>query len=253
VSDPSQLSTIQESDEELSVQEGYAAWSDRYDDDGNPLTALEGPAVWQWFGSLAGKHAIDVGCGTGRHTRALCDAGARVTALDLTPEMMNRAREKLSGRSVDWVRHALPDPLPFSDSTFDLAVLGLVLEHVDDIAQALTEVARVLKQGGLCIASGLHSDRTAEGQRARFIDPETGIRRPIRTIHRLIEDYLTAGRSYGLVLRSEQTLIVGPELAARLPRAARYVGMNLGWVIRWSRGPAGSPRLAKPSPPARLD
>jgi ubiquinone/menaquinone biosynthesis C-methylase UbiE len=228
---------MEESDEELPVQEGYAAWSDRYDDDGNPLTALEGPAVWRWFGSLVGKQAVDVGSGTGRHTRALCDAGARVTALDLTPEMMHRAREKLPGRPIDWVRHSLPDPLPFPDSTFDLAVLGLVLEHVDDIDRALTEVARVVKPGGRCIASGLHSDRTAEGQRARFIDPETGIRRPIRTIHRTIEQYLAAGRAAGLALEAEQTLAVGPELAASLPRAARYAGMNLGWVICWTRGP----------------
>ena len=232
---PPDFPSLDESDEELPVQEGYAAWSSRYDDDGNPLTALEGPAVQEWFGPLKGRRAIDIGCGTGRHTLALVEAEAHVTALDLTPEMMALAREKLRGRPIDWVRHALPDPLPFPDSTFDLAVLGLVLEHVERLTEALTEVARVMKPGGRCIASALHPDRTEEGQRARFIDPETGQRRPIRTIHRSIEDYLEAGQAAGLVLEAERTLVVTPELGASLPRAARYVGMTLGWVVCWRR------------------
>jgi malonyl-CoA O-methyltransferase len=232
-----------ETDEELPVQAGYAAWASMYDDDGNPLTALEGPAVRAWFGPIAGHRVLDVGCGTGRHTLALIEAGAsEVAALDLTPEMLARARFKLpemAGARVYWVRHALPAPLPFRDATFDLAVLGLVAEHVAHLARALGEVARVLLPGGRCVLSALHPDRTAEGQRARFIDPQTGLRRPITTVHRSAADYLAAGRAAGLKLEGERTLAVPPDLAARLPRAGRYVGRNLGWVACWTRPAAG--------------
>src|SRR5215208_4343294 len=153
-----------EAPDELPVQAGYALWASSYDDDGNPLIALEGPAVRRWLGPLAGRRALDLGCGTGRHTLALLEAGARVWALDLTPEMMARARRKLDGRPVGWVRHALPRPLPFRASTFDVVVLGLVAEHVADLPRLLAEVARVLKSGGRCLLSALHPDRTAEGQ-----------------------------------------------------------------------------------------
>jgi len=227
-----------ESDDELSVEAGYAAWAPHYDDDGNPLTALEGPAVRAWFGLVAGRRALDIGCGTGRHTRALLEAGAaEVVALDLSPEMMALARAKLdvARDRAHWVRHALPGPMPFRDATFDLAVLGLVVEHVADLARAMAEVARVLTPGGRCIVSALHPDRTAEGQRARFIDPRTGLRHPIATIHRATADYLAAARHAGLSLEGEQALVVPPELAEQLPRAARYVGRNLGWVACWSR------------------
>jgi malonyl-CoA O-methyltransferase len=229
---------MKETDDELPVQAGYAAWAPYYDDDGNPLTALEGPAVRAWFGPIAGRRALDIGCGTGRHTLALLEAGAsEVVALDLTPEMMARAREKNrgAGARVHWVRHALPGPLPFRDATFDLAVLGLVAEHVVDLARALEEVARILTPGGRCILSALHPDRTIEGQRARFIDPQTGLRRPITTIHRTTDDYLAAARTAGLRLEGELNLVGSGELADRLPRAGRYVGRNLGWVACWSR------------------
>src|SRR5262249_9458503 len=115
---------------ELSVREGYAAWAACYDDDGNPLVALEGPVVRAWMEPARGLRARDLGCGTGRHTLALSEAGARVVALDQSPEMLARARRKLRGHNVAWVRHALPAGLPFAAGTFDLAVLGLVAEHV---------------------------------------------------------------------------------------------------------------------------
>jgi SAM-dependent methyltransferase len=233
---------MRESPDEFPVEAGYAAWAPLYDDDGNPLTALEGPAVRAWFGPIAGGRALDIGCGTGRHTLALVEAGsAEVVSLDLTLEMMRRGREKVSSTRarVHWVRHALPGPLPLRDATFDLAVLGLVAEHITDLARALREVARVLTPGGRCVLSALHPDRTAEGQRARFIDPETGLRRPITTIHRTIDEYLTAARSAGLGLEGEQTLVVPPELANRVPRAGPYIGRNLGWVACWSRPRGG--------------
>jgi SAM-dependent methyltransferase len=133
------------------------------------------------------------------------------------------------------VRHALPDPLPFRDATFDLAVLGLVAEHIAALGPALGEVARVLVPGGRCVLSALHPERTAEGQRARFIDPETGLRRPITTYHRTTADYHAAALAAGLALEGEQALRVPPELAESLPRARPYVGQNLGWVACWSR------------------
>lgn len=222
-------------DEELSVQVGYTLWADCYDTDGNPLIALEGPALAGWFGELAGRRALDLGCGTGRHTRALLEAGASVVAADLTPAMLRRARVGLEGRGVGWLRIALPGPLPFADATFDLVVLGLVAEHLDDLDGTLVEVARVLAPGGCCLLSALHPDRTAEGQSARFIDPVTGRRRPIRTVHRTIPTYLISAAKAGLRLIEERTLVMTAELAESLPRAAPYVGRALGWVARWER------------------
>ncbi len=230
-----------ETSDELPVRDGYAAWASCYDDDGNPLLALEGPAMRQRFGPLQGRRALDLGCGTGRHTAALVAAGAHVVALDFTPEMIDRGRRRppldQATRDVLWVRHALPRSLPFRDNLFALAVLGLVAEHLVDaaLAAAMKEVARVLAPEGRCVLSALHPDRTAEGQRARFIDPATGLRRPIRTYHRTINDYHSIAAAAGMTLTGEEVLIVPPSLADQLPRAQPYIGQALGWVACWGK------------------
>jgi SAM-dependent methyltransferase len=149
--------------------------------------------------------------------------------------MMAIARRNLHGYPVEWVVHALPALLPFPDGAFALAVAGLVVEHVADLPALLKEAARILSPGGRLVVSALHPDRTAAGQRARFIDPETGVRRPITTYHRSIADYLSAASAAGLVLASEQTLVGTAEVAAVLPRARRYVALPLGWVASWEK------------------
>ena len=226
---------VLESDDELSPREGYAAWSSSYDDDGNPLIAMEGPAVENFVGKVQGARVLEVGCGTGRHTRALAERGARVVALDQSPEMMAVARHKLAGAPVEWVRHVLPDSLPFGDETFDLVVMGLVAEHIRALATVMRELRRVSRPEGRCILSMLHPDSTSQGQRARFIDPETGIRRPIATVHRELAETRAIAEQAGWRLIAETTLIVPESLAQTHPRAAKYVGMALGWVGCWGR------------------
>ena len=134
-----------------------------------------------------------------------------------------------------WVLHALPDPLPIADETVDVAILGLVAEHVEDLEKSLAEVARVLKPGGRCVLSALHPDRTATRQRARFIDRASGLRRPIRTIHRSIEQYKDIAENAGLIAVESRSLVATPEMAELYPRSRRYVGLNLGWVGCWRR------------------
>lgn len=226
---------IVETDDVLSPAAGYAAWAPLYDGDGNPLIALEGPAVHAMFGDLRGRTALDLGCGTGRHTLALVEAGARVAALDQSREMMRIARTKLRGRDVSWSRHALPAPMPFARESFDLAVMGLVAEHIEALSTVLEELHRLVKPGGRLILSALHPDRTAGGQRARFIDPATGLRRPIATIHRETSEYREIASTIGWELASEISLVVSASIVDQYPRAVKYAGMPLGWVGCWDR------------------
>lgn len=224
-----------ESSEELSPKNGYALWASCYDHDGNPLLPLEEESIASMLGGAQGLRVLDLGCGTGRHTLSLARKGAIVTALDQSPEMMAIARQKAGNLPVTWIEHSLPDPLPLKTGSFERVVLGLVAEHVEDLSGLLSEVSRVLTPGGQCILSAFHPDRTAEGQRARFIDPESGERRPITTYHRTIEEYHGAALGCGMVAIAEEVLVVPPDHATLYPRAARYIGLALGWVGCWEK------------------
>ena len=59
------------------VREGYARWAMVYDDDQNPLQALEGALVQQACGNVEGLRILDMGCGTRRHTLWLAQAVPR--------------------------------------------------------------------------------------------------------------------------------------------------------------------------------
>lgn len=96
------------------------------------------------------KRILDAGCGSGRHARFLlrqADPDARITAFDLSRQMLKRAREHLRS---DRVTHVSADltRLPYADSSFDAVVCGWVLEHLPDPRLGLSELARVLQPGG---------------------------------------------------------------------------------------------------------
>ncbi|HMP75250.1 MAG TPA: ubiquinone/menaquinone biosynthesis methyltransferase [Kiritimatiellia bacterium] len=99
----------------------------------------------------APAQCLDIACGTGDLTRAVARrySGARVTGLDLTPEMLERARALTAEPRVDFVQgdmHALPLP----DASVDLVTGGYALRNAPDLAVALREIGRVLKPGGTC-------------------------------------------------------------------------------------------------------
>ena len=75
--------------------------------------------------------------------------GFEVTSTDLSEAAVELLRERLGGD----IRQADVAKLPFADESFDAAILGEVLEHVEDDRGALAEVARVLRPGGALAAS----------------------------------------------------------------------------------------------------
>jgi ubiquinone/menaquinone biosynthesis C-methylase UbiE len=101
------------------------------------------------FGDLAGRDVLEIGCGSGVHARLLAEAGARLTAVDLTPTAieMTRRRLELHGLTAT-VLEADAEALPLPDASFDFVWSWGVLHHSADTGRALAEAARVLRPGG---------------------------------------------------------------------------------------------------------
>jgi malonyl-CoA O-methyltransferase len=214
-----------------SVRTGYDRWAAVYDHDANPLVALEGPAVRAAVGDPSGLDVVDLGCGTGRHALWLAGCGARVTALDFSEGMLAEACAKPGADRVRFLLHDLGRPLPLPDAGFDLAVSGLVLEHLRQIDPFFAEARRVLRPGGRAVVSAMHPAMFLRGSQARFTDPETGEDvRPGSVDHPLGAFVMAAVRAgFGLVAVDE--LAPDRELAARVPRAERYVGWPMLVVL----------------------
>lgn len=92
-----------------------------------------------------GDRVLDACCGTGDLALADDAVGGRVTGLDFSERMLERARGKSS--SVEWVRGDVT-ALPFGDAAFDAATVGFGIRNVPDAEVALHELARVLRPGG---------------------------------------------------------------------------------------------------------
>jgi len=100
-------------------------------------------------GVRTGQRVLDVACGTGVVAVTAARLGARVTGLDLTPELLERAREnsRIAKTKIDWHEGDV-EKLPFEDAAFDavLSQFGHIFAPRPDVA--LAEMLRVLKPGG---------------------------------------------------------------------------------------------------------
>ena len=108
------------------------------------------------LGDVSGLRVLDAGCGPGLYAEALVGRGAHVVGFDASPEMVRLAGERVGGSATFRV-HELGLPLDWlDDGCFDAAVMALVIHHVDDRADALRELHRVLRPGGTLVVSTHH-------------------------------------------------------------------------------------------------
>lgn len=136
--------------------EAYEALATRYARlvDTKPHNAFyERPATVSLLPDVAGMRVLDAGCGPGVYSELLASRGARVTAVDVSPAMVEQARRRL-GRNVEVLEANLEEPLTFAESeSFDLIVSPLMLDYVADLGQVFGEFHRILRAGRCLVFS----------------------------------------------------------------------------------------------------
>jgi ubiquinone/menaquinone biosynthesis C-methylase UbiE len=103
------------------------------------------------IGVAAQGRVLDVACGPGIVTVELARTARDVVALDLTPEMLNKARERCgkAARANVCFEEGTASALPFDDASFDAVVTRLSFHHFTEPRTVLAEMHRVLKPSGL--------------------------------------------------------------------------------------------------------
>ena len=105
-------------------------------------------------GASAGMTVADIGAGSGFLTEGLLATGAKVIAVDQSPQMLSVLRAKYP--AVD-ARLGEADTLPVENGTVDIAMANMYLHHVERPEIAIKEMARILKPGGTLAISDLDS------------------------------------------------------------------------------------------------
>ncbi|HLW99147.1 MAG TPA: methyltransferase domain-containing protein [Candidatus Acidoferrales bacterium] len=113
------------------------------------VTMMPAAQLVKFSGVKPSLQVLDVACGTGVVSVTAARMGAKVTALDLTPELLERARSnsQIAGVAVDW-REGDVEKLPFNDASFDVVLSQFGHIFAPRPALALSEMLRVLKPGG---------------------------------------------------------------------------------------------------------
>jgi ubiquinone/menaquinone biosynthesis C-methylase UbiE len=202
-----------------------------------------------------GQTVVDLGCGPGTDLARLAaavGAGGSVIGVDRDPRKLTQARRRLIDRPNVQICDGDLHDLPFAAHSIDRARTDRVLQHVEDPARVLAEIARVLRPGGLVAlaepdwdtlavadedvdtsrryaaftAAGVHN--ATIGRDAARLCAAVGLRvRSIEPIAVLYRDFDTADRILGLRRISERAVAAGQldEAAAR------------AWVARQASGP----------------
>ena len=145
----------------------YDRWSKKYDT-GKRESQLHddemlAQPLLEKLGDVPKPFVLDFATGTGRLSYALLsrpDFNGHIIAIDLSQGMLEQAAAKIKGRvdlaptnaPIEFLRHQ-SIPLPFPDATFDVACCLEVLELMPDAQAVLQEMSRLLRPGGVLLAS----------------------------------------------------------------------------------------------------
>jgi ubiquinone/menaquinone biosynthesis C-methylase UbiE len=182
---------------DMNVESGYRLWANTYEDLHNPLIAVEEPIIRALIDPIPPGRALDAACGTGRYARLLRARGHNVDAVDLSPEMIERARA--NAPDVDFKPGSL-EAIPFPDNRFDLVMCGLAMTHLPEISRAISEIARVLKIGGIAVIADHHPMAGFLGGSAIFQDQERYYRNVKSYVH-VHSEYISAFVAAGLEIQ----------------------------------------------------
>jgi malonyl-CoA O-methyltransferase len=212
----------------LDPVDAYALWAASYPAHAhNPVMMAEERAMLSLMPEvLRGRHVLDAGCGSGRYLlHALRRDAARVTGVDLSPEMLGRAREALEAQgdvSRADLRQGDLAAMPVPGSMADLTVCGLTIGHVEALAPALAELRRATRPGGRILCSDVHPIGHALGWQRDF--RAGGQRYAVRHTRHLYSHWHAACTSLGLAIeRVEEPMLD----SADIPAGAHFDPMAL--------------------------
>ena len=177
----------------------YNAWALQYDEDINPTRDLDKKVTIESLSNIDFLEVLELGCGTGKNSEWLVTRAHRLVGLDFSKNMLERAKNKIKSDKATFIRTDLNENWPVKDNSFDLAVINLTLEHIEDLYHIFNSLFNKLSEGGKCFVSELHPKRQLAGSKAKFFN--MGEEFVLDAFLHDEEDYVQSAERSGLTLR----------------------------------------------------
>lgn len=182
----------------MDTRQAYNIWASQYDTNDNKTRDLEGQALRSSLADISFDKCLEIGCGTGKNTEWLIQKAKQITAIDLSDEMLAKAKQKINSDRVNFKQADITKAWTFSTGPYDLVSFSLVLEHIENLDHIFQEVAKSLNAGGHVYIGELHPFKQYTGTKARF-DTENGLQ-VVECYNHHVSDFIQAAKKHGLVL-----------------------------------------------------
>lgn len=158
----------------MDVQKAYSIWANQYDSNENKTRDIEAIALRETLANIKFDKCLEIGCGTGKNTQWLVGNGNEIVAVDLSDEMLAKAKEKIPSPKVNFIQADITKEWIFAQQKFDLVTFSLVLEHIEDLKDIFLKVSKVIAPNGFVYVGELHPFKQYTGTKARF-ETEEGL------------------------------------------------------------------------------
>jgi ubiquinone/menaquinone biosynthesis C-methylase UbiE len=179
-------------------KQAYNSWASQYDTNENKTRDLEAKALRDFLSTISFSSCLEIGCGTEKNTEWILQKAESIIAVDLSGEMLSKAKEKIQSSRVEFIQADINDDWSFTEKTFDLIGFSLVLEHIENLDHIFKEVYKKLNEDGYVYIGELHPFKQYTGSKARF-ETEEGIQ-IVQCYNHSISDFIHAAKKYGLRL-----------------------------------------------------
>lgn len=217
----------------VDARTGYGEWVTTYEgtvEDAMDIALLERlkTPLWGTF-----REAADLGCGTGRTGEWLRGRGVgAIDGVDLTPEMLERARARGAHRRLIEADVAATG---LETAAYDLAVTSLVDEHLATLDPLYREAFRVVKPGGQYVLVAFHPHFIMASGMPTHFKNAAGEEIAIATHLHLVSDHVTSALGAGWTLVEMHERLIDDEWVTLKPRWAKYRNHPISAVYVWQK------------------
>jgi len=179
----------------MNTQQAYDQWASQYDTNLNRTRDLEAKALRETLSQISIDQSLEIGCGTGKNTEWLVKKAKHITAVDLSENMLAKAKGKIAADTVRFLQADITQPWVFGAGIYDLVIFSLVLEHIRDLDFIFKETAAVLKAGGYVYIGELHPFKQYSGSKARF-ETNQGLQL-VECFNHHVSDFIQGAKRHG--------------------------------------------------------